>query len=150
MTRKSLTTRHDEDEDDEDEDDEDEEPAPKKSKKKQKTRQSQAAKNGKVGTAEVAEFCGIDARTLRMVLREKSIPKDEESGRYEWPSLKSKEVVKIKKLVDGGAADKIKKASLDKLKAKKEAEKAEKDAKAKTSKKKGKKKKKAVVEDDDE
>jgi hypothetical protein len=81
----------------------------------------------------------------------RSIPKDEESGRYEWSSLNSKEVKRIKKLVDGGAADKIKKASLDKLKAKKEAEKADKDAKAKTSKK-GKKgkKKKVAVEDDDE
>jgi hypothetical protein len=138
-----------EDEDDDEDEDEEEEEAPKSKKKSKKPKQSQAAKNGKVGTAEVAEYCGIESRALRMVLREHEIPKDEESGRYEWPSLKSKQVQKIKKLIDSGEAKKIQQRSLDKLKERKAAEKKAKanDPKAKTKKT---KKKKKAVEDDDE
>lgn len=128
----------DEDEDDEDEDEEEEEPKSKKKGKKSKSKSTRAAQNGKVGTGEVAEHCGVDSRTLRMVLRKHEIPKDEESGRYEWKSLTSPTVKKIKKLIDKGEADAIKSESLQKLKDKKA---AEKDAKVKTDKK-GKKGKK--------
>jgi hypothetical protein len=138
-----------EDEDDED-DDEEEEPPTKASRKKAKSKpkQSQASKNGKVGTAEVAEAAGVDGRTLRMVLRKHSVPKDEETGRYEWSSLKAPEVKKILKWIEKGEAQDIKNEALDKLKAKKAAEKDAKAKTSKTSKKKGKKKR--VVEDDDD
>jgi hypothetical protein len=132
----------DEDDDEDDEDEEDEKPKKKKSKNKGRRRTTA----GKVGTADVAEHCGVDSRTLRMVLRKHKIAKDDETGRYEWPSLKDPTVKKIKKLIDKGEADNIKKESLDRLKEKKA---AEKDAKKKTSKsgkkkdKGGKKKKKS-------
>ena len=134
--------------DDEDEDDdEEEEPAPKKKRSKGAAPgKSRAAATGKVGTAEVAAHCGVDPRTLRMVLRKHKIAKDEESGRYEWASLKSKEVVKIKKLIDAGEAQEVKREGLEKLKAQKEKERAA----AKKSGKKGKKKPEPVEDDDDE
>jgi hypothetical protein len=127
----------DEDEDEEEDDDEDEEeeePAPKKSKK----RQSQAAKNGKVGTAELAEDLGIDSRTLRMVLRklrenDDTYAPDSETGRYQWNSLKDPQVKKIKKAIKDGLDKQIKSESLQKLKERKEAERAS--AKEKTDKK---------------
>jgi hypothetical protein len=139
-----------EEDEDEDEDDEEEEPPTKASRKKAKSKpkQSQASKNGKVGTAEVAEAAGVDGRTLRMVLRKHSVPKDEETGRYEWSSLKAPEVKKILKWIEKGEAQDIKNEALDKLKAKKAAEKDAKAKTSKTSKKKGKKKR--VVEDDDD
>ena len=128
------------DEDDEDEDEEDEEP-PKRKKGKSKPRQSRAAKEGLVGTQEIAKAAGCDARTLRMVLRKHKVAKDEESGRYQWKSLNDPTVKKILKWIKAGEADSIKKESLDKLKAKKAAEKTakSKDAASKTT---GKKKKK--------
>ncbi len=135
----------DEDDEDDDEDEDDEEEEAPKSKKKSKQRQSRAAANGRVGTAEVAEHCGVDARTLRMVLRKHKIEKDEESGRYEWKSLNHPTVKKVKKLIDKGEADNIKQESLQKLKDKKA---AEKDAKAKTDKKGKKKGKKSKDEDE--
>jgi hypothetical protein len=139
------------DDEEDDEDDEDEEPAPKKKSKKGKAktkRPSRASQDGLVGTQEVAAHCGIDGRTLRMVLRKHKIQKDEDTGRYQWDSLKDPEVKKIKKLVDAGEAKAVKQEGLDKLKARNE---AKKDAKAKTKKSgKGKKKKPVFVEDDDD
>jgi hypothetical protein len=133
----------DEDEDDEEEEDE-EEPAPKSKKKGSKPRQSQAAKNGKIGTNEVADSVGIDARTLRMALRElrkedASFAPDPETGRYQWDSMKDPQVKKIQKAIKAGLHTELKKASLDRLKETKAAERAEKDARAKTSTKKAKK-----------
>jgi hypothetical protein len=138
-----------EDEEDEDDDDEEEEaPRPKrKAKAKSKARASRAKQNGRVGTAEIAEASGVDSRRVRMVLRKRNVPKDEETGRYEWASLNDKTVKKILKWLEAGEADEIVKESLDNLKAKKAAKKA--DAKANT-KKAGKKNKKKKVVDDDE
>lgn len=129
----------DDDEDDEDDEDEeeieddeeeDEEPAPKKKGKASRSSKSNASKkssgpsqsrttDGKVGVQEVAEAAGTDARKLRMVLRKHGIDKDPDVGRYEWPSLKNKEVLKIIKLVKGGAVKAATKESLDNLKASK-------------------------------
>lgn len=121
----------DEPEDEEDEDEEEEEPAPKRSRSKKSAsttakakrasgpKQSRAAANGKVGTQEVAEHFGTDGRTLRIVLRKHSIPKDEDSGRYEWSSLKHPQVIKIGKLLKGGAAKEAKQEGLSKLKSSK-------------------------------
>lgn len=122
----------DEDEpDDEDDEDEDEDaPPPKRSSKKSKTAsssssakksrtkpaQSRASANGKVGTQEVAEHFGVDGRTLRMVLRKHEVAKDPDSGRYEWSSLTNREVVRIGKLIKGGAAKEVKTEQLDKIK----------------------------------
>lgn len=143
----------DEDTDDEDEDeDEDEDDAPKKSKGKKgkgKTKTKAKAKVEKdyVGSAEVAEHFGVDARTLRMVFRKHNITKDPDSNQYRWDSLTDPTVKKIGKLIKAGAADDIKKESLDKLKTQQEAKKA---AKAKEKGKKGKKGKKTKKSDDDE
>lgn len=108
---------------------------------------SRAAANGKVGTAEIAAAGGCDARTLRMVLRKLEIPKDEETGRYEWDSMKDKTVVKILKELKGGAAEKVKAEGLQRLKdtkaAKDAAEKAEDTKEGKKTKKDKKKSKKA-------
>lgn len=136
-------------EDDEDEDED--EPAPKSKKGKAKAaaaKTTRAKSNGRVGSAEIAEAAGVDARTLRMVLRKHSVEKDEESGRYEWDSLKDPEVKKILKWIKAGEADDIKKESLDRLKAKKAADKAK--AEKKSGKGKKGKKAKKVVEDEDE
>lgn len=102
---------------------------------------SRAAANGKVGSAEIAAAGNTDARTLRMVLRKHEIPKDSETGRYEWDSMKDPTVKKILKLLKDGEAEKVKQEGLQRLKDSK----AEKDAAAKTQdagegkKKKGKK-----------
>lgn len=146
----------DEDEDEEDDEDEEEEVAPKKSKKA-KPRQSRAAADGLVGTQEVADFCGVSSRELRMVLRklrekDSKFAPDPETGRYQWKSLKDKQVVALKKAIDKGLHKEIRAESLDKLKADQAEKKAAKDARAKTTTKKSGKKKKAkkVVEEDDE
>lgn len=115
-----------EDEDDEDEDDEDdeEEEAPKKksSKKSKKSAKKSGKKSkkssgdsaagrttkemtGGVGTAELAEAASdiaeveIDGREVRIYLRKNEIPKDEEHGRYVWPSEKNKEFKKLAKAI---------------------------------------------------
>jgi hypothetical protein len=129
-----------------------------RTKKAPTKRPSRAAADGLVGTQEVAEFCGVSSRELRMVLRElrKKNPKfapDSETGRYQWKSLNDKQVLAIKKAIDSGLHKDIKTASLEKLKADQAEKKASKDARSKTTKvgKKSKKSKKAaVVEDDDE
>jgi hypothetical protein len=144
----------DEDED-EDEDDDDEEPAPKKAKKAAKPRQSRAAADGMVGTQELAADLDVTPRELRMVLRklrEKDdvYSPDSETGRYQWKSLKDKQVLKIKKAIESGLHKTIRDEALQVLKDKKAAEKAasSNDASAKTKKNKKKKTKKVV--DDDE
>lgn len=149
----------DEDDDDLDEDDEDEDEAPPPKKKggtaKQKAnlKKAQAAKKKKaaeregVGSAEVAEHFGVDARTLRMVFRKHGIEKDEDSNQYRWPSFDHPEVKKIGKLLKGGAAKEVKAEGLAKLKAGK-ADKTKKSTKTAGTKK--TKKKRAPVEDDDE
>jgi hypothetical protein len=137
----------DEDEDDEDEDDEEDEAPPKRAKK---PRQTRAAAEGMIGSNEIAERAGVDARTLRMVLRKHSVAKDPETRRYQWKSWNDKTVKNILKWLKAGEADEIKKESLDKLK---ETQAAKKAAKAKAAKKTGSSKKKAKkrpVEDDDE
>lgn len=116
----------DEPDDEDDDEDEDDEPPVKKSRSKTKTTttkkartkpaQSRASANGKVGTQEVAEHFGVDGRTLRMVLRKHEVAKDPDSGRYEWSSLTNREVVRIGKLIKGGAATAVKKEQLDKVK----------------------------------
>jgi hypothetical protein len=149
--------------DDEDEDDEEAEPAPKKRARQAKndasTPDSKPSRSrttdGKVGTREIAEAAGVDGRTLRMVLRKHQVPKDPETGRYEWDSMKAKPVRQILKWIENGEAQDIKTAALDKLKADKAAKKAAKDDEAPAVKaKKGKKNKKnkpvVVVEDDDD
>lgn len=143
----------DEDEDVEDEDEEDEEEPPAKSKKSKskkkssKKGKSRASSDGKVGTQEVATAAGIDGRTLRMVLRKHNIPKDPETKRYEWSSLKHPEVRKIIKLVkERGEGRKVKQESLDNLKkgrtkkSKKKASSSSKSTKSSSKKSKGKKK----------
>jgi len=125
-----------EDDDDEDDEDEDDEPAPKKSKKSKKapakSKKKKSSDDG-VGTADLAEAAGTDARTLRIYLRKNEVPKNEDRGRYWWPSLNDKAAKKIIKDVKGGAAEAAKKESLERLKD---------SQKDKKSKKKGKKKSK--------
>lgn len=151
----------DEDEDEDDEDEDEPEPAPKKSRKATKAksngkgdastlRPGRPLKEGFVGTSEVAQAAGIDSRRLRMLLRDKNIPVDPETGRYQWKSLNDPQVERILKLVESGAVKELTSKALDKVKknqaAKKEAK--AKDATAKTVK--TKKKSKKVVEEDDE
>ena len=141
-----------EEEDEDDEEEEDEEPTPKRrnksaakaSTKKASSKRGSRPDDGKVGTQEVAEHFGVDGRTLRIVLRKHGIEKDPDSNQYRWKSLKSPEVIKIGKLLKGGAAEKAKKESLDKLKARKAEATNAKSTTAKkststTAKKKGKK-----------
>lgn len=143
----------DTDEDDEDDDD-DEDEAPKKkgkSSKSKSTKPKKVVEKDYVGSAEVAEHFGVDTRTLRMVFRKHEIQKDPDSNQYRWKSLNDPVVKKIGKLLKAGAADDIKKESLEKLKT----QQAEKKAAAKAAKesgkgKKGKKNKKKVIEDDDD
>jgi hypothetical protein len=89
--------------------------------------ESRAAANGKVGTAEIAAAGGTDARTLRMVLRKHEVEKNEETGRYEWGSMKDPAVKKILKLLKDGAAEEIKTEALNKLKERNDAKKKTKD-----------------------
>jgi hypothetical protein len=95
---------------------------------------------------EVAAAAGTDGRTLRMVLRKHGIEKDDETGRYEWSSLKHPEVKRIIKLVkEKGEGRKVKQASLDNLKNKKKTKKTK--SKGTT---KGKKRRKKSSDDDEE
>lgn len=142
---------------DETDDEAEETPEEKPAKGKKKGKKDDAPKqsrsrttDGKVGTREIADAAGLEgtagARTLRMVLRKHNIPKDEETGRYEWDSLEDKTVKKILKLINEGEADKVKKEGLDRLKEQQAAKRAEKKAK---KDKKGKKNKKSSDEDDE-
>lgn len=138
-----------EDEEDEEDDDEEEEEAPpKKGKgkakstpsktkgKKGKSAQSRSrTTDGMVGTQEIADAAGIAPRKLRILLRKLDyVEPDEETGRYEYSSLKHPTVQKILKAVKTGAADRAAKEGLDKLKDRKKA-----NAGAKRSKSSGKK-----------
>lgn len=138
----------DEDEDTDTDEDEDEDEAPKKSKGKggkkgaAKTKTKKVVEKDYVGSAEVADHFNVDARTLRMVFRKHGIEKDPDSNQYRWPNFKDKTVVKIGKLLKEGAAEDIKKESLEKLKTtqaeKKAAKKGGKKDKAGKKSKKGK------------
>jgi len=136
------------DEEDEDEDD-DEEEEEVVTKKKKSSKKKKARDDGKVGTAELADELGVSPRDLRIVLRKEQIPKDDESGRYEWDP-DSKTVAKIRKLVKGGAVKEARDESLAKLKARREDKKAAKEGGTSSKKKKagtkGGKKKKASKE----
>jgi hypothetical protein len=106
----------DEDEFEEEEEEEDPDEAPKrarKSRKKASTEKVKAEQDG-VGTAEVAAAAGIEPRQLRMYLRAQGIEPVE--GRYNWPSLESKQVKQILGAINKGAVDKLNKAKLAELK----------------------------------
>lgn len=148
----ALENIADADDDGDNEADEPVEDTPKKGKKnkgkKDKSsapRQTRAAREGKVGTNEIAAEGGTDSRTLRMVLRKHGpdgtgeIDKDPESGRWEWDSMNHRDVRKILGWLKRGEADDVKRDSLNKLKESVEARKAEKKNK---KDKKGKKNKK--------
>jgi cobalamin biosynthesis protein CobT len=113
-----------EDEDDED-DEEDEDEEEEKPKSKKKGKKSSKNSDGKIGTKEIADYCGVDARKLRMVLRSKKgseIRKeiqDPDTKQYRVSSVKHPAVKRLKKLIDAGAADEVTKESLGKLKDKK-------------------------------
>jgi len=109
-----------EDEDEDEDEEEEEEEAPRRRSRKPAAKKSKVSRSkstdGKVGTQEVADHFGTDARTLRMVLRKNNIPKNADTARYEWSSLKHPQVIKIGKLIKSGAAERVKKESLDNLK----------------------------------
>ena len=113
---KSKKSKQDEDEDDEDEDE-----APKKSKKGKKDKKGKGKSKGSkdtkspgrstkeltggVGTAELAEAASelaeseITGRDVRVYLRKNKVGKNEEHGRYVWPSTSNKEFKKLAKAV---------------------------------------------------
>ena len=68
-----------------------------------------------VGSSEVAEHFGIEPRSLRVLLRKNKIPKDADSGTYQWRSLTSPAVVKIGKLIKSGGVRKAQQENFDKL-----------------------------------
>jgi cobalamin biosynthesis protein CobT len=125
----------DEDDDEDEDEDEEEEEAP-KSKKKSKSKKSS---DGLIGTKEIADFCGIDGRKLRMVLRSKRGQKirkqiqDPDTKQYRVKSLKDPAVKELKKLVDAGAAKEAVNESLGKLKDKKAGKKKTSSKKKKSS-----------------
>lgn len=107
-----------EEEDDEDEDDDEEEEAPpKKSKSKKGKKGKKSSKGttspgtstkemtGGVGTAELAEAATelaeqeITGREVRVYLRKHEVEKNEEHGRYVWPSEKNKQFTKLAKAI---------------------------------------------------
>lgn len=128
------------DEDDDEDEDPDEAPKAKKSKsKKAKTTKKAAPKKERtgVGTVEVAAEAGIEPRQLRAYLRNRKVqPRDDREGRYEWPSLKDKEVQAILKDIRKGAVTKLNKERIADLKDKKASA-------SESTKKKSKKKAKA-------
>jgi len=136
--------------DDEDEDDEEVKPKSKKNKKDKAKPSRSRTTDGKIGTSELAAKAGVDARTLRMVLRKHKIAKDEETGRYEWDSFSDKTVKKILKLLAEGEAENVKQEGLDRLKASQAEKKDKKKEKGSKKDKKAKKNKKTPVEDDDD
>ena len=114
----------DEEEDVEEDEEEDEDPdeAPKRSRsrksKTKKVTKTKVEKTG-VGTVEVAEAAGIEPRQLRMYLRAQGIQGgDSREGRYNWPSLQSKEVQRIIKDIKGGAVKQLNEEKLSSLKGK--------------------------------
>ena len=124
MAKGLLRRREDEGggegDDEEEDEEEDEEPAPRRrakkaTPKKKKVTRSRAAKDGMVGSSEVAEHFGIEPRSLRVLLRKNKIPKDADSGTYQWRSLTSPAVVKIGKLIKSGGVRKAQQENFDKL-----------------------------------
>jgi hypothetical protein len=101
----------------EDEEEEDPDEAPKRTrktrKKKATTKRVKVEQNG-VGTSDVAAAAGIEPRQLRMYLRAQGIEPTE--GRYNWPSLESREVKQILGAINKGAVDKLNKEKLADLK----------------------------------
>jgi len=116
-----------EDEEDEDEEDDEEEEAPPKrrsskskaSTKKKSTGSRNRQTDGTVGVQELAEATGKDGRSIRMYLRKNSVAKNEDTGRYEWPSTKNREFLKLVKAIKAGASDRARKEQLDNLKSRK-------------------------------
>ena len=72
---------------------EEEAPKPKKGKKGKKGKgvEAVAASDGPIGSKDLAAALGTDGRNLRVMLRDKgaNAKKDEETGRYVWPSLEA-------------------------------------------------------------
>lgn len=108
--RRRRSTEEDEDEDDEDaEDEEEDEPAPRKRSRSAKAKKKSSSNGvagrstaditGGVGTAELAKAAKVDARTVRQYLRRHDVPKDEEVGRYHWPSTKNKQFLSLVKKI---------------------------------------------------
>jgi hypothetical protein len=108
----------DEDEfEDEEEEDPDEAPKSRRGRKKKTAAKKAAPEKSGVGTAEVAAEAGIEPRQLRMYLRSKGIqPGDDRDGRYNWPSMNSKEVQTILREINKGAVDKLNKEKIADLK----------------------------------
>ena len=111
-----------EDEDEEfvgedEEEDPDEAPKKTRSRKKRTSKKAAPEKTG-VGTAEVAAEAGIEPRALRMYLRSKGIAPGggDGGGRYNWPSMNSREVQTILKDINKGAVDKLNKEKIADLK----------------------------------
>lgn len=127
----------DEDEDDDEvEDDPDEAPKAKRSRKKSSSKKAAATKSG-VGTAELADEAGVEARQVRAFLRSSGYqPRDEREGRYNWASRKDPEFREIVKKIKGGAVERMNKQKLADLK-----EKKSKKSTAKSTKKKSRAKK---------
>jgi hypothetical protein len=110
-----------EDEEEEDEEDPDEAPKTRRKSKKSRTKKTTAKKTKTVkegvGTAELAEAAGVEARQLRAYLRSSGTqPREDRDGRYWWPSLNDKGAQKIIKEVRGGAVDRLNKEKLANLK----------------------------------
>lgn len=121
-TRKAKVVEPEEDDEEDEEDDEEEEPAPKRrtrSKASAASKTKPAAKKkggpaagrttkditGGVGSAELAEAASevaeaeITGRDVRVWLRKNEIEKDDESGRYTWPSESNKEFKKLARAI---------------------------------------------------
>lgn len=117
---KSKKSKKEEDDDDE-EDEDDEEETPKKKQKKGAKKGGKKSKGGGkgskgpgtstkdmtggVGSAELAEAASeiaeteITGRDVRVYLRKNEIEKNEEHGRYVWPSTSNKEFKKLAKAI---------------------------------------------------
>lgn len=107
----------DEDVEEEDDDEEpDEAPRAKRSRTKKTASKKKAAAKDGIGTAELAAEAGVSSRELRMFLRDQNIQANRE-GRYNWPSVDSREAQMIIKKIKGGAVSKLRKEQLDKVKA---------------------------------
>jgi hypothetical protein len=115
----------DEDEDEEEEEEEEEPPRRRRRRRGKKSKSKRrrggvgrALPEGKVGVEAVAKATGADGRTVRMVLRKEGIDKDEDSGRYAWPSESNREFKRVVKLVKE-RGNRVKQESLENLKKRK-------------------------------
>jgi len=107
-------------EDDEDEDeDEDPDEAPRKSRRSKSKKAAPKKKVG-VGTTELAEATGVNARSIRMFLRAKEVqPRDDREGRYSWKSVNDPEFKRLVKEIKAGGAAKVNEEKLADLKSRK-------------------------------